>query len=90
MTISPRTMAMRYRIYCYANPKGWDVTIADIAEALDESRAGIRRVLTDAGWTDRIRATRQDTAMSSWNGSARAAANHIAAGILSGLGRIEA
>lgn len=87
--ISPRTMALRYRIWAYAAPKGWDVTTADIAEALGESRACIRRILVDAGWLERTRATRQDTAMSSWNGSARAAASHIASDILSGLSRNE-
>ena len=87
--ISPRTMALRYRIWAYAAPKGWDVTTADIAESLGESNARIRRALMDAGWLERTRATRQDTAMTSWNGSARAAAGHIAADILSGLSRNE-
>ena len=41
MTVSPRTQALRYRIWAYANPRGWDVTMQDIADALGETREEI-------------------------------------------------
>ncbi len=57
---SPRTHTHRYRIWGYCEPRGWDVTIPEIAEALDLSVGTVANVINAAGWSNRVRSTRQD------------------------------
>jgi uncharacterized protein YjcR len=83
MTISARTHALRYRIWAYANPKGWDCTIADIADALDVSPNLVRATLQHAGWTQRIRLASQASYERSYLGTL-AAGRNIAADLLAG------
>jgi hypothetical protein len=55
---TPATHALRYRIWAYAAPREWNVTNAEIAEALGESVHRVKRVTTSAGWAQRLRAAR--------------------------------
>lgn len=57
MNPSPRTMALRYRIWAHCEPLGWDTTVMEIAEALDETPQMIAATIKDKGWHTRLRAT---------------------------------
>ncbi len=52
---SSRTHALRFRIWQYAQPKGWDVTVPEVAEALDLSPVVVGQVVRHAGWRERFR-----------------------------------
>lgn len=56
---SPKAQALAYRIWCYADPRGWDVTVTDIADALDESPKRIGAVCQNRGWIGRLRAPKR-------------------------------
>ncbi len=60
MTTSPQMQALRFRIWHYAAPREWDVTIGDIAEALDEPKMRVRNAVLHAGWMSRIRVMSPD------------------------------
>lgn len=54
---SPRVNALAYRIHGYASPRGWDCTVAEIAEALDAPSATVRNICIKRGWNNRLRVT---------------------------------
>lgn len=47
--------ALRFRIWQFAAPREWNVTIAEIAEALGVHWTTIRSVINRAGWNTRVR-----------------------------------
>jgi hypothetical protein len=51
----PAVMALRFRIWAIAAPKGWDMTIAEVAEALGENPRRIAGIVRYAGWLPRFR-----------------------------------
>jgi hypothetical protein len=53
--MNPRTMALRYRIWAHAAPRGWNCTAAEIAEALGETQQRVSRALVVAKWNSRVR-----------------------------------
>lgn len=55
---SPHTHALRYRIWAYCEPRGWDVTIGEIAEALDLSVSAVSNIVRSARWSSRVRSAR--------------------------------
>lgn len=57
MKLSPRTEGLAYRIWAVANPRGWDMTEAEIAEALGVSQPAVRRACQLKGWGTRLRKT---------------------------------
>lgn len=78
---SPRTHTHRYRIWGYCEPRGWDVTIPEIAEALDLSVGTVSNVIKAARWSNRVRATRQVTGgfgMVAYRGGQRTVADVVA------------
>jgi hypothetical protein len=58
--ISPRTHALRFRIWQYCQTCEWNATVAEIAEALGETSRRIGTVVSDAGWINRLRTARLD------------------------------
>ena len=56
-----KTAVLRFRIWQYASPREWNVTIAEIAEALGESPHRVGVCVQQAGWSARIRATSRDS-----------------------------
>lgn len=56
MTASPRTLALRYRIWAHCEPLGWDTSVREIAEALDEPLNVISGIVAGKGWHTRLRA----------------------------------
>ena len=55
MNLSPHTLALRFRIWQYAQPKGWDVTVQELATALGTSPQSIGKIAQQAGWITRLR-----------------------------------
>lgn len=55
MVMTPKTMATRYRIWAYASAREWNVTIADIADAMGLPFNSVRSTIVHAGWLERIR-----------------------------------
>lgn len=53
-----RTRALRYRIWAYASPRGWDCTIAEVADALGEAIRTVSAISIRAGWASRFREAR--------------------------------
>jgi hypothetical protein len=51
----PRSQALADRIWAYAQPREWDVTIAEVAEALGEPMPAVRAVSAKRGWSQRMR-----------------------------------
>lgn len=52
---SPRTEAVAYRIWGYAEPLGWNCTSAQIAEGIGEPIGAVRKVIGLKGWANRVR-----------------------------------
>jgi hypothetical protein len=86
MTVSAKTMALRFRIWAYANPRGWDVTMQDIADALGEGMARVRSCIANTpGWAGRVRwATDGVQWMTSYQAGAERAGRFVAADIVAG------
>ena len=78
-----RTHTLRYRIWAYATPRGWDATIAEIADALGEGVDRIRATIQHAGWASRVRVSSHDVYGNGVPGS-RSYAQNLAAQIVAG------
>jgi hypothetical protein len=57
--MTPRSEALAFRIWAYCEPRGWDVTSPEIAEALGEPMPRVRLVCAMKGWTIRLRASQR-------------------------------
>lgn len=60
MKSRPKTEALAYRIWAYAEPRGWDVTSAEIATALSEpgrrlTPQKVANLCRVRGWSRRMR-----------------------------------
>jgi hypothetical protein len=53
--LQPKTHALAYRIWAYCEPLGWNVTIEDVAEALDVKEPRVLHVSKVKGWQTRFR-----------------------------------
>ncbi|TMV86436.1 hypothetical protein FGG78_19820 [Thioclava sp. BHET1] len=56
--MTPRSMALAYRIWGHCTPIGWNTTAAEIADALGEPVGAVRRICAMKNWTWRLRAVR--------------------------------
>ena len=56
--MTPRSMALAYRIWAHCTPIGWNTTAAEIGDALGEPMGAVRRVCAMKDWTARLRAVR--------------------------------
>lgn len=54
--IDPKHEAIAFRIWQIAKPQGWNLTVADIALALDLNRRRVQATLVRKGWLNRVRA----------------------------------
>lgn len=59
--MNARVEALAFRIWAYAQPKGWDCLMKDVAEALGVSLANVRAVSTVKDWSGRFRVAKADT-----------------------------
>lgn len=55
-----RTKALAYRMYTEAVPRSWDLTLQELADAIDEPLPRVRRVAQISGWLSRFRTTTVD------------------------------
>ena len=58
--MTPRGHTIAYQIWAYANPRGWDCTIAECAEAIGVKSQSVGSVANWKGWIDRFRVGRND------------------------------
>lgn len=54
-TTSPRSAALAYRIWGFAAPREWDVTVSDIAQYLGASVRSVSTICRHKGWSGRLR-----------------------------------
>lgn len=59
MSLSPRSEALAYRIWAYANPLGWDCTAGEVADAIGVSMQAVGHIVRLKKWHGRFRATEQ-------------------------------
>jgi hypothetical protein len=52
-----KSEALAFRIWQYAAPREWNVTLAEIADHLGESQDRVRGVVVAKGWNTRVRHT---------------------------------
>ena len=72
--LSPRSSALAYRIWAVANPRGWDLTLRELADELGESFDRVRSICMHAGWAGRLRVTSPEIAIGGmWSLGNRAA-----------------
>ena len=55
MKLSPKSEALAFRIWAYAEPKGWDVLLADVASDLNVDVVRVRWVVGAKQWSGRFR-----------------------------------
>lgn len=68
----PKTQALAYRIWAYAQPREWNCTMQELADALGESVMRITIACRVKGWCGRVRtATTYAHGVNCVNGSAR-------------------
>ena len=88
-----KSEALAFRIWQYAAPREWNVTLAEIADHLGESWHRVRNVVTLKRWNNRIRLTTTWGADGEYSGSAwavvksqsrRAAGQVVAADLAAG------
>lgn len=53
--MNPRIEATAFRIWQYAAPREWNVTVREIADAIDIPMVMVRNLCTKRGWSNRIR-----------------------------------
>ena len=82
--MNPKTHALRYRIWAYAAPRGWDVTTAEVADALGVSTGTVGQVIRGTNWAERFRGSLAEQGMRDWQGSIVAASRYIAADVIAG------
>jgi hypothetical protein len=70
--MTPRTQALAYRIWGYCDPREWDCTYNEIADALDVSVKRVGKVVQLKGWASRLRCPSREAHRLAWcDGSKR-------------------
>ena len=54
-TFDHKIEALKFRIWAYAKPSGWDVTVSDAAKATGASKKEVLAIAREAGWSQRFR-----------------------------------
>lgn len=55
--MKPRSEAIAFMIWAYANPLDWDCTVQEIAAHLDQSTKRVAAICRWKGWTSRLRSS---------------------------------
>ena len=84
--MTPRTAALRFRIWQHCEPIGWDCTMAEVAEALEVDVKSVGAVVRNAGWAERFRVSERSWKRDVWHqsGGEFYASRHIAEAIAAG------
>lgn len=53
--MTPRTEALAFMIWQYADPREWDVSVKEVAEALGVSWQHVNLICGNRGWNARMR-----------------------------------
>lgn len=61
---NPLTVALRYRAYCHVQTYGANMTVLELAEALDVPAPRLQRAMRDEQWASALRAHRLDVPVS--------------------------
>lgn len=61
--LSPRSATLAYRIWAIATPRGWDLTLRELADELGESFDRVRSICMHKGWSGRLRVASPDGAI---------------------------
>jgi hypothetical protein len=57
----PHIMALRYRIWAYCEPRGWDVTHREVADALGlDNWRTVTHAIAGTSWPNKMRTTKSD------------------------------
>lgn len=59
--MNPRIETAAFRIWQYASAREWNVTVMEIADALDLGMPTVRNLCIKRGWSNRMRVARPDT-----------------------------
>ncbi|NDK37097.1 hypothetical protein [Rhodovulum sulfidophilum] len=54
------SQAIAFLIWRHAEPRGWDCTVAEIAEVIGVHPVAVGRVCRQMGWRNRLRTTAMD------------------------------
>lgn len=60
--MSPSSRALAFRMWRAAEPRGWDMTLAELADEIGEPIGRVRRVAQLSRWLTRFRSTLTDPA----------------------------
>lgn len=55
MSFKPKSEALAFRIWAHARALGWNCSIAELAEALNENINRVRAIVVHKKWTNRLR-----------------------------------
>lgn len=58
--MTPKSEALAYRIWSYANPIGWNATISEVASALGVTPQSAAAVCQHKGWVIRLRVQKEN------------------------------
>jgi len=58
--LSPRSETLAFRIWSYAGPRGWDLTLQELADGLGETMEKVRSICMLKRWGGRLRVTSCD------------------------------
>ena len=79
--LSPRSETLAFRIWSYAGPRGWDLTLQELADGLGETMERVRNTCLLKRWTDRLRVATRDC-----DGSFASRRSHAGGAYLSDFG----
>ncbi len=67
---TPAQMALEYKIWAFASPRGWNVTPGEIAEELGVTKFAVGHALKRKGWSGRVRVSKRDAGdrVAAWQG----------------------
>lgn len=53
--MNPRIETIAFRIWQYADPREWNVTVQEVADALDLPMTAVRNLCAKRNWSNRMR-----------------------------------
>ena len=65
--MTPRSEAIAFKIWAHCQPLGWNLTNAELADALDLPSARVRAVCQSKGWTTRLRSSAENRSGADWS-----------------------
>ena len=82
--MNPRIEATAFRVWQYCKPREWNVTVVEIADALDLPMTTVRNLCARRGWSNRLRVMGYDTSSARHHDYLDSAVEEIASNRLGG------